>query len=73
MMRGTAEAPLYTNGHLFISRPTVNRTLYFEFPLTEHEITLAHRTRQIRARLRGDQVVAMENFGADLTFFEPIE
>jgi hypothetical protein len=36
------------------------------------ELALAHRTRTIRARLRGDTVVAMENFGADLTFFDPL-
>ena len=72
-IRGAAEAPRYTNGYLFIARPPVNRTLYFEFPLPEQEVTLAHRTRQIRVQLRGDQVIAMDNFGADLTFFEPID
>ena len=73
VMRGATATTRYTNGHLFIARPPVNRRLYFEFPLKEQEITLAHRTRQIRVQLRGDQVIAMDNFGADLTFFEPID
>jgi hypothetical protein len=36
--------------------------------LAEDAVVLEHRTRAIRARLRGDEVVAMENFGADLAF-----
>ena len=31
-----------------------------------------HRKRTIRTRLHGDQVLAMENFGADFTFFTPL-
>ncbi len=72
-LRGTTETPHYTNGYLFIARPPVSRTIHFEFSLKEQEIALAHRTRRIRARLRGDQVIAMDNFGADLTFFDPID
>jgi hypothetical protein len=37
------------------------------------EITLRHGTRSIRVRLRGDAVEAMDGFGADLTFFDPID
>ncbi|MDB5056956.1 MAG: hypothetical protein JWO59_428 [Chloroflexi bacterium] len=57
------------NGYLCLSEPPVNRALRIEFPLVESEITLKHRTRDIPVRLRGDAVVAMANFGADLTFF----
>ena len=71
-LRGTSAAPRYTNSYLFVAQPPVNRTLSVEFPLPLQEITLAHRTRQIRTHLRGDQVVGMENFGADLTYFESI-
>ncbi len=72
-LRGTTESLRNTNGYLFIARPPLNRPLTFEFPLPDRQITLAHRTRQIRVKLRGDQVTAMENFGADLTFFDPLE
>ena len=59
-----------SNGYLCILQPPINRWLAIPFPLKEETITLSHRTRQIRARLRGDEVVAIENFGADLTFFD---
>ena len=64
--------PQVSNDYLFLARPPVNRPLTLDFPLTSDEIALKHRTRTIRARLRGDEVIAMDNFGADLTFFPPI-
>ena len=30
------------------------------------------RTRDIRVRLRGDEVAAMDSFGADVTFFDEL-
>lgn len=72
-IEGTDEAPLWTNGYLFLAVPPVNRPLRFSFSLTEHDVVLRHRTRTICARLRGDAVVAMENHGADLTFFPSID
>jgi hypothetical protein len=64
--------PQLSNGYLFLARPPVNRPLTLAFPLASDEIILQHRTRTIRARLRGDEVIAMDNFGADLTFFPAI-
>jgi hypothetical protein len=61
----------FTNGYLCVPQPPINRWLTIRFPLTEQVLTLNHRTRQIRARLQGDAVVAMDNFDADLTFFPP--
>ncbi len=49
----------------------VNTTNICALPL--RDTTLNHRTRDIRTRMRGDEVVAMDNFGADLTFFDPYE
>ena len=40
------------------------------YELATEEIVLNHRTRDIRVRLRGDEVAAMDNFGADVTFFD---
>ena len=73
MIEGATEVPRYTNGYLFIAQPPLNRPISIGFPLAVAEITLEHRTRPVRTRLRGDEVVAMDNFGADLTFFEPME
>lgn len=61
-----------SNGYLFIPQPPVDEELIFRFPLKERDLVLKHRTREIRVLLRGDEVAAMENFGADLTFFPPL-
>jgi len=70
---GADEPPLTEGDRLFFARPPVNRAITLRFDLPTEEIVLAHRTRNIRVRLHGDAVEAMENFGADLTFFESLE
>ncbi|MSP12222.1 MAG: hypothetical protein EXR62_04600 [Chloroflexi bacterium] len=60
-----------SNGYLFFAQPPTNRPITFSFPLELQELTLHHAKRDIRARLRGDEVVAIENFGTDFTFFDP--
>ena len=70
---GVSGTPRFNNGYLLIAEPPVNQMLSLEFPLPLQEIVLEHRARQIRTLLRGDQVEAMENFGADLTFFESLD
>ena len=59
-------------GYLLIPEPPVDQWVSVSFPLAEREMTLKHSQRDIRVRLRGDMVSAMDNFGADLTFFDPI-
>ena len=70
---GVSGTPRFTNGYLLIAEPPFNQMLSLEFPLPLQEIVLKHRARQIRTLLRGDQVEAMENFGANLTFFESLD
>jgi hypothetical protein len=72
VVRGTDESPRFTNGYLFLGRLLQAAWVTIQFPLAERQITLHHRTRDIRVRLRGDAVTAMDNFGADLTFFDPV-
>ena len=69
---GTVQ-PRSTNGYLFFARPAVNRPISIRYPLTEHEIEMKNPAGTIRVRLRGDTVTAMDNFGADLTFFDSID
>ncbi len=69
---GTDVKPRFTNGYLFFARPPVNRRIILQYDLPTEEIALRHVTRDIRVRLRGDEVAAMENHGADLTFFDPL-
>jgi hypothetical protein len=72
-VEGVAGRPRFSNGYFFIAEPPVNRTISFDFPLAGEEITMKHRTRDIRVRFRGDEVVAMDNHGADLTYFDHLE
>ena len=72
-IEGADGEPRPTNGYLFFASPPTDRPISLEFPLAQQEITLDNPTGEIRARLRGDEVEAMDNFGTDLTFFDPIE
>jgi len=74
-VRGIEGRTRHTNGYLLVPEPSINRAITFDLPLPEEDINLTHRHtgNRIKTRLRGDEVVAMENFGADLTFFDPLE
>ncbi len=61
-----------SNGYLLFQAPSVNRPISIEFSLTEREMVLNSVGGPIRARFRGDSVVAMDNLGADLTVFDPL-
>ena len=73
-LEGTDETPRWVNGTLFLAQPPVGSTLCLRFPLPETTLTLSQRVHPhpIRLRLCGDSPLAMDNFGADYTFFEPI-
>ena len=62
-----------TGRYLLVAEPPVGRRITFGIDLPSSEIVLRHRTRDIRVRVRGDAVEAMDNFGQDLTFFDPID
>lgn len=62
--------PRLVNGYVFFASPPKRLTL--NLPLRSEELVLRCKARQIRARLEGDQVRQMENFGTDLTFFDPL-
>ena len=55
---------------LFFPDPVPRRTIEIPFELATRELTLKHKAHDIRVGLRGDAVAAMDNFGADLTFFD---
>lgn len=63
------DAPRFFGDRLFLASPPVGSLVTVEFPLAEQALALRHPTRTIRVRLRGDEVAAMDSFGADLTFF----
>ena len=70
---GATGEPRWSDGYLLIAEPPVNREVAIDFPLAEEEIVMEHRTRDIRVRLRGDEVAAMDSFGADVTFFDELD
>ena len=70
-LRGAEAVPCFANDYLLVSTSPVRRPVTIDFDLPVREQVLEHRTHDIRARLRGDQVMAMDNFGTDLTFFDP--
>ena len=72
VVTGTDQTPIFYNGYAFFPQPPVDRPIGIRFPISAREIILKHSTRDIRVRLRGDAVAAMENFGVELTFFDPI-
>jgi hypothetical protein len=59
----------FVDGYARMATPPVNVPITVEFPLPMQELVLKHPTRTIRCRLRGDEVVAMDNCGMPLAFF----
>lgn len=72
-VEGTDEIPHWSNGYLCFGRPPVQQRIVIKFPVKDQDLTLTQRLHihPIRVRMHGDAVAAMDNFGADLTFFEP--
>ena len=58
--------------YVLVADPPLGRPLEFRFDLTEQTLLLRHLKRDIRVRLLGDSVAAMDNFDAELTFFDPL-
>jgi hypothetical protein len=70
---GTAAIPRFSGSYLLLNQQPAGQPVTVHYDLPLQTIVLKHRTRNIRTRLRGDQVVAMDSFGADLTFFDSFE
>lgn len=74
-VEGPEEAPVWTGEYLFFNNVPAGQAIQVHFPLKNAEITLSDHlhTHPIRMKMRGDAPVAMDNFDADLTFFDPYE
>ena len=72
-IQGTSGKLRWQKAYLFLAGPPVGKPISIHFPLKEHEMTLSGRVHlnPIKVRMRGDEIVAMESFGADLIFFDP--
>ena len=65
--------PIWTNGYCMFPSVIEGKPITISTPLRVQTLNLKHKTRNIEVKLKGDEVLAMQNFGADLTFFEPID
>ena len=61
-----------TGGYLLMPDPPLRQPICLHYEEVPSEIVLKHRTRDIRVSLSGDRIIGMDNFGADLTFFDPV-
>ena len=61
------------NDYLFLAQPPVGTPLRWRCLLKEARLTLTEHVhaQPIRLPLRGDSPLAMDNFGTNLTCFEP--
>ena len=60
-------------GYLEFPSPTPNQAITLHAALPVRELVLKHRTRDIRVRMRGAAVEAMDSFGTDFTYFDPLD
>lgn len=70
---GTAAIPRFSGSYLLLDQQPAEQPVTVHYDLPLQTIVPKHGTRNIRTRQRGDQVLAMDNFGADLTFFDSFE
>ena len=56
---------------MLLADPSGSEEIRVEVALPPRDTVLKHRTREVRVRLRGEEFVAMDDFGTDLTVFEP--
>lgn len=62
----------YNDNRLILTAPATDETIKICIPLTKSTLTLTQNHIQpIRVKFKGDSVEAMENHGADFTFFNP--
>ena len=70
---GTTLGGRLKGSRIRLNKPTVGTTSEIDFPLPARDLLLRHRRHEIRARLRGDEVIAMDCLGAGLAYFPPME
>lgn len=69
LIGATRKAGDLASGYLRVV-PTDSARFAIRFPLSLRKLDVSYNGRTLRARARGDQVMAMEDRGTDLTFFD---
>ena len=55
--------------YLMCPEPPIDTSLEIRYKPVERDVVMHHKAHDIRVRLLGDTVLAMDSFGANLTFF----
>ncbi len=71
-VNGQLAGRLMDDRRLTLRRPRVGERVKIGLPLPERNLTIRHQDHDIGARLRGDAVVAMDDLGAGLAYFAPL-
>ena len=69
---GKAAGQFVADGRILLGRPPVGRAVEVRLPLAERGLTIHHQDHDIEARMQGDAVVAMDDLGAGLAYFPPL-
>ena len=66
------ESAAFADGYVHVPQgAATNGRFAVRFPLSPSQLDLSFGGHILRARARGDQVVAMDNRGTECTFFDP--
>lgn len=69
IVTGAPHPPRFSNGFAIFEKPSTGVPVTMRYPLPVREAVLENHKRAIRYRVRGDEVIAMDNFGTGLTYF----
>ncbi|MAE61575.1 MAG: hypothetical protein CMJ49_09490 [Planctomycetaceae bacterium] len=72
---GAEGTPRWANDYLYFAGAIPGKAIELKYPLAVTETALNPRVHvhPIRVRMEGDAVAAIDNFGMELTFFDPYE
>jgi hypothetical protein len=70
-LEGIESTPRFEGNSIAIDKTVVGKPIRIPMPPRVSEIELDHHSHRIKVRMRRDSVVAVENFGMPLTFFDP--
>ena len=62
----------YEDGYWHRDQAVAAQPQELQLRLPKQTVALRHRTRDITVDMEGDSVLSMENYGADLTFFDSL-
>lgn len=71
-VNGQPAGRFIVEGRITVRRPRIGSAIEIGLPLGERDLTIRHQDHDIGARLRGDAVVAMDDLGAGLAYFAPL-